>query len=264
MFEQQGNVLAPFTQRRQAQFGDIQAIGQVFAKTSGAGFFEQVGLGRGDDAQIDADALVGTQAFEFLFLQHAQQFGLLGQRHALDFIEEHRAAIGVFQLADALALGAGEGAAFMAEQLGFEQGFGNRRAVERNEGFVGARAEVVQAARDLFLAAAGLAADQHVDRQAGEVQHLSAQLLHALRHAQQVQFQACLEVGLFMQAVVFQHQLAFLQGTAQAAQQAFRAEGLFQKVIGAVTHGFDRHGHIAMTGQENHRQVGIAGLELFE
>jgi hypothetical protein len=44
-----------------------------------------------------------TQALQLLFLQHPQQFHLLGQWHAFDFIEKQRAAVGVFQLADALA-----------------------------------------------------------------------------------------------------------------------------------------------------------------
>ncbi|MNE19286.1 hypothetical protein D3C80_1123590 [compost metagenome] len=152
----------------------------------------------------------------------------------------------------------------MAEQLGLEQLLGDRRAVESDKGLAGARAKLMQAARDLLLAAAGFAANQHVDRQAGEVQDLLAQLLHALGHAQQIRLQAYLQIGLFMQAAVLQHQLAFFQGAAQAAEQGFGAEGLFKKVVGAIAHGLDRHRHIAMAGEQDHRQVGIAGLQLFE
>ncbi|MNP02129.1 hypothetical protein D3C76_939720 [compost metagenome] len=152
----------------------------------------------------------------------------------------------------------------MAEQLGLEQRLGNRRAVERDERFVGTRAEVVQAAGDALLAAAGFAADQDIDRQAGQVQHLSAQLLQALGHAQQGGFEARLEVGLCVQLAVFQHQLAFLQGTAQAAQQMLRGKRFFQEVVGAVAHGVHRHRHVAVAGQQNHWQVGVIRLQAFE
>ena len=102
--EQQRNVFAPIAQRRQPQLGDVQPIGQVLAKTSGPRFVQQVGFGRGNDPQIHANALVRAQALQLLLLQHPQQFHLLGQRHAFDFIEKQRAAIGVFELADAFAL----------------------------------------------------------------------------------------------------------------------------------------------------------------
>ena len=58
-------------------------------------------------------------------------------------------------------IGAGEGAALVAEQFGFEQGFRYRRAVLDHEGAVGARAGVVDGARQQFLAGAGFAQHQH-------------------------------------------------------------------------------------------------------
>ena len=48
----------------------------------------------------------------------------------------------------------------------------------------------VEAAGYTFFAAACLTADQHIDRQAGQVQHLPPQQLQALGHAQQRAFQA--------------------------------------------------------------------------
>ncbi|MCY1435934.1 hypothetical protein D9M71_520450 [compost metagenome] len=67
-----------------------------------------------------------------------------------------------------------------------------------------------------------------------------------------------------MQPAVFQHQLALFQGPAQAAQQVLRGERFFQEVIGPAAHGFYRHGHVAVAGQQNHRQVGIVRLQAFE
>ncbi|MNP20533.1 hypothetical protein D3C76_1131070 [compost metagenome] len=98
---------------------------------------------------------------------------MLGQGHAFDFIEKQRAAIGVFEFADALALGTGECAAFVAKQFCFEQLFGDGRAVQGDEGFIGARPEIVQAAGNQFFAATGFTADQYVDRQRRQIKNLA-------------------------------------------------------------------------------------------
>lgn len=89
-------------------------------------------------------------------------------------------------------------APLVAEQLGFEQCFRYGGTVEGDERLAGARAEIVQATGHTLLAATGFAAYQHVDRQAGQVQHLPAQLLQALGHAEQRAFELRLQVGLLM------------------------------------------------------------------
>lgn len=104
-------------------------------------------------------------------------------------------------------------------------------------------------------------ANDHIDRQLRQFQHLAAQCLHAGRYAEQRGVQAGSGIGLLMQAAVFQHQLAFLEGAPQVADQGFRAEGFFQKVIGPFAHRLHSHRHIAMTGQEDDRQVAVCALQ---
>jgi hypothetical protein len=58
-----------------------------------------------------------------------------------------------------LAIGAGERAADVAEQLGFEQRLGNGAAVDGDEPLLAARAGVVNRARGQFFAGARLAAE---------------------------------------------------------------------------------------------------------
>ena len=60
--------------------------------------------------------------------------------------------------------GAGERAAHVAEQLGFEQRFGNGAAVDGDERLRGGAGLLMNGARDHLLAGAGLAVDQ--DRRA--------------------------------------------------------------------------------------------------
>ena len=66
-----------------------------------------------------------------------------------------------FETADALRDGAGERAALVAEHLAFQQAGGNGGAVQLDERALPARAQVVDGAREQFLAGAGFAVDQH-------------------------------------------------------------------------------------------------------
>ena len=166
--------------------------------------------------------------------------------------------------ADALALGAGEGAALVAEQLALEQVFRNRRAVQRDEGFAGPGAEVVQAAGDPLLAAAGVAADEDIDRGGGQFEDLPAQGFHRLGHAEQLRLDAVLEGELLAQLAVLADQAAFFQGAAHAVEQAFGGEGFLDEIVGALAQGLHRHRHIAVAGDQDHRQVAVQRHQLVQ
>ena len=117
-----------------------------------------------DDADVDAARDVLADAPQLAFLNHAQHLGLRARRQLADFVEEQRAAVRLFEHAGALGDGAGERAARVAEQLGLDQVVGQRRAVQRAERAVAARAAAMNRPRDQLLAAAALAVDQHRER----------------------------------------------------------------------------------------------------
>ena len=172
---QRQDVLAAFAQRRNVQRQHVQAIEQVFAEAPLGDFFAQIAVGGGDDAHVQLDVATPAQAFHPAFLQHAQQLGLQAERQLADLVEQQGAAVGQFELARLAVHRAGESTALVAEQQGFEHRLGDRRAVHRDEGRLGGRAEAVDVAGHQLLAGAGFAADQH--RHAGQ--------RHALGHGQQ-------------------------------------------------------------------------------
>ncbi len=94
-------------------------------------------------------------------LQEAQQLDLQRGRQLTDLVEKQGPVAGGFDGSPVVAVGAGEGALAVAEELTFEQVFGDRSAVYGHEGAVGIGAETVQRAGDEFLAGACLAANQH-------------------------------------------------------------------------------------------------------
>ena len=83
-----------------------------------------------------------------------------GQRHVADFVEEQRAAVGVFELALAQSVGAGEGARLRGRTARLQQVLVQGGAVQGHERLVLARAVVVDRLGDQFLAGAVLAEDQ--------------------------------------------------------------------------------------------------------
>ena len=76
------------------------------------------------------DFLRAADGQERMPFQNAQQLGLALQRHLADFVEEQRAQVGLLEEADVVAVGAGERAGFVAEELAFHQVGRNGRAVD--------------------------------------------------------------------------------------------------------------------------------------
>ena len=79
------------------------------------------------------DRACASDPLEFAQLHRPEQFALEPRGQLSDFVQEHGPAVGDLELAFLLGHGAGEGAAFMAEQLAFEQRFGERGAVHGNK-----------------------------------------------------------------------------------------------------------------------------------
>ena len=51
-------------------------------------------MSRSDQPHVDAMRATASEAFEFLFLQDAQKFGLQRQRYVANLIEKKRAFVG--------------------------------------------------------------------------------------------------------------------------------------------------------------------------
>src|SRR5262249_50822157 len=93
----------------------------------------------------------------------AQQLGLEVEPKLADLVEEEGAVAGGADEAELIAVGAGEGAAAVAEQVAFEQVARDRGAIEGGERFVRTVRRVVERARQNFFSSAALAGDEHRD-----------------------------------------------------------------------------------------------------
>ena len=140
---EQNRIAFTFAQRRHVHPDLVQPIIQILAEAAGADEVVDILIGGADDAHIDLDRAVAADALDHLVVQESQQLHLHRQRHVADLVEKQRPTVGAFDLADRLLDSAGEGAFLVTEQLAFQQGLGDRRAIEGDEGLLGARAEAV-------------------------------------------------------------------------------------------------------------------------
>ncbi|MNP12460.1 hypothetical protein D3C76_1046910 [compost metagenome] len=233
--------------------------------------------------------LVRTQALQLTALQHAQQFGLHGQRQLAHLIQEQRAAIGQFKLAASVVQRPGEGPADVPEQLALHQRIRQGSTVEADDGFVGTRRGGVDSLGHQLLAHPGFPGDQHRQIAAAHQVDLFHQAF--VRFALTNHFAALLAAGLTVHlgALVFVFDPVVqtldtfsgvdgsrreagegLQGIQLDRFELFRVEGVecqqaprslidkqrathaivdFQMIVQAIDQAVIRVGHIAVSGK---------------
>ncbi len=152
MARQITDIFGPFTQRRQAQRDDIQAIEQVFAEKTLLDLRAQIAVGRCNDADVGADRRASADRRVFALLEHTEKTRLCFERHVADLVEEQRAAFGLLEAALRTGLRAGEGPFFVPKSSLSINSRGMAAMLIGDEGAGTALAVIVQHAGDQFLA----------------------------------------------------------------------------------------------------------------
>ena len=151
-------------QRRDLERQHGEPVVEIRPEASRLCFHVERAVRGGHDAGSYGPHLVGADGLHLLVLQDAQELRLHGRRRLADLVEEDRPVAGLLEEATAVAVGAGERAAHVAEELALEQRLRDGGAVLDEQGSVPPRTAAVDGARDQLLARAGLALDQHRDR----------------------------------------------------------------------------------------------------
>ena len=146
MLNEERHVLHPLAERGQHDRDDVQPVVEILPEAAALHLALEVLVGRGDDADVHPDGAVAADALELALLQHAQDLGLRLEAHVADLVEQEGSAVGDLELAFARRRRAGEGPLLVAEELGFEELFRKGGAAHVHEGFLRARAVVVQPA----------------------------------------------------------------------------------------------------------------------
>ena len=212
-----------------------------------------------DQAHVGPDRLVAADALERLLLQQPQHLGLQGQRHVADLVEEQGAAVALLELADAAAVGAGEGALLVAEQLALQQVLRDGGAVERQERRLGAGAVLVDGARDQLLAGAALAGDQHRHVLGGDAANGLVDLAAWRGRSRRWRPPRRRPAAVSATTAGSRIRRATSSASPTTWPQLVQVERLEQVVVGALLHRLDgrvrRLGH----GDEDDRDAGVDG-----
>ena len=132
----------------------------------------------------------------------------------------------------------------MPEQFALEQVGGNRAAIDRHERMSGAAGQLVDVARDHFLAGAGLAEDQHVGIERRDLLDQPVNGPHRPRVAAGAE-----AVGSRLRRMAVAHVLRLVQDCGQPAL----LDGKVEVQPGDVAARFGNLGK-AVARQKNHRQ----------
>src|SRR5262245_54353832 len=107
---------------------------------------------RGNHADVGVMETCAAEALELAFLEHAKQLRLDGWRHLANFVEKQNATVCLLDPSGFGGYRAGEGAALVAEQFGFEQLVRQGSAVDGDERAAAAPRCVMNEASNHFLA----------------------------------------------------------------------------------------------------------------
>src|SRR5262249_7317040 len=109
------NVRPSVTQGRESEPEYVQPVIQVGPEPLFRDLLVQRDIANGDDPGSQRLRLVGPERFKYAFLDGPEQLGLECQRQGVDFVKHQGTIAGSGEFADAVAVGASERAANMAE-----------------------------------------------------------------------------------------------------------------------------------------------------
>src|SRR5690349_3549145 len=137
-----------------------QAVIKVRPEAARGNSLREIAVRGGDDADVDCYVCSSADAAHGAFLQHPQQLRLCGKIQRINFVEKERPAGSFFEKTAAVFVSAGERAALMAEEFGFDQCFGDRRAVDIYKRCIMSWTQVVNCTCGQFFSGTGCAGDQ--------------------------------------------------------------------------------------------------------
>jgi hypothetical protein len=91
----------------------------------------------------------------------------------------------------------------------------------------------------------------------GDVEDQLADLGHLRRAADQAGFEVVAVIEAAAQGFDFEHQFALFQRAADDLDQIAGRERLLHEIVGAAAHRLDGQRHVAVAGDDDHRQIGV-------
>ena len=137
---EEGDVRGALAERGQRHRDRVDPEVEVLAEAALADRGLGIEVGRADEPEVHGHDPGAAEPPHRAVLEHPQELGLEIRRHLGDLVEEQRAPVRLLEQPRLVRGGAGERALDVAEQLGLDEVLGQRRAVDLDQGPVGAGA----------------------------------------------------------------------------------------------------------------------------
>jgi hypothetical protein len=161
VIQQERNVVAALPQGRDTDLDDVQPVIEILAECLGSDKRFEIPVRRGNQANVDVHRrAIRSYRLYFSGFCESEQHRLHPEAHLTEFVQKQRAAVTVARKTRFVAVGAGEAAARVAEQLRLEQRFWNAAAIDGDEGLEPTRAPRVDQPGNQFFSGAGFAQNE--------------------------------------------------------------------------------------------------------
>src|SRR5262245_10995998 len=158
---QELDVAAAIAQGRQAELEDLETMIEIAAKALLGNGEREILTRSGYEARIEPGCALSADFAQFTIFQNSEQLGLHAARQLTDLIEKEGATVGLLEQAAMRLQRTREGTSHMTKELGFEERFGDTRAVHSHVRAAGTVAGIMDSARQDALARARFPGEQH-------------------------------------------------------------------------------------------------------
>jgi hypothetical protein len=214
---------------------------------------------RGLPADIDFDRPRRPDALDFAFLQDAQHLRLRRGRHVPNLVEEDRAAVGLHELARLFAVGAGERAAFVAEELGLDEAVRDRGAVHLHERAGLHERALVDRARHELLARSARPHDEDRRGRRRGLRDVGKEPADRLAVPDEPG-----DAEPRLQLEVLAHEAPRIEDPSKRVQDVLGRERLLEEIVGPGVHGLHGCLHVAMARDDDDGRRDAAPAHLRE
>ena len=207
----------------------------------------------GDQPEVALDRTHRADPFEPPLLQDPEQFCLNAERELPHLVQKQGAAVGSLEAARAGFVGTGKGPALVTKQLGVLEGLRDRRAVDGDVRSTRASTVLVDGTGDQLLAGAALPANHNADVAPCDSIDSTEDLRHLWGTTDDTGVGKLLVATLLTRPLIF----GIRERAADRLEEPVPIKRLGHVVEGPRSHGADHGGCRRVTGQHDHRHVGV-------
>ena len=155
------DVIRALAQRRDGNPHDVQAMVEVFSKSSCCGLDRELAIRDRDESCVDAQHPSASHGCDLTLLDEAKQLALNFEGKLADLIEDNRAAFGFQEAPDPALLRSRISTSLVSEQLALDQGRRDGAAVDDDEWLFVEGTQLVHGPRDDLFAGAAFSDDEN-------------------------------------------------------------------------------------------------------